>query len=161
METINRNHISYQEMDGLIDLAEKVSENIEDLKSKIKKQQTQLILNGVLVALILLAMIYIIYYYPFVQFDSAIISTKKFNNLLFPSTLIFLSFLFFSTFTIFQEISKIRFSVNREQVVLQKLLNMIEGYKDFYVEDEYGNNKSVLSKALFEMRLSRINFKVK
>ncbi len=153
METLNRNHISYQEMDELIGLAEKISVNIETLKSKIKKELTPLTL-----------------YLVFVVITTTGLMSVNSNSKAFlaenPSLQILIGFslaaiLFVPSFFTIQETNNLKISIEREKVVLTKLLNMIEGYKDLYVDDEYGNNSSVLSKALFEMRLSRINFGVK
>ena len=157
MEIINRNHISHQEMDELIGLAEKVSANIENVKDKIKFKYA-----------------YIILYCAFPLWIVLFITSGmlgQFFNIIFGSIVPviipkllggFTTGAFFAlTLLKLQELFKIKLTISREQKVLQKLLNMIEGYKDLYIEDEYGNNSRVLSKALFEMRLSRINFGVK
>lgn len=159
METLNRNHISYQEMDGLIELAEKVSENIEDLSSKIKRYQTQIkiyFLFSILAVLTLLLFSKDIEFLYNKLFDSS----KTTINLINISAVL-LGGIFAQVVFKIQDINKIKPTINREKLVLQKLLNMIEGYKDLYIENEYGNESSILSKALFEMRLSRINFGVK
>jgi ABC-type transport system involved in cytochrome bd biosynthesis fused ATPase/permease subunit len=148
METLNRNHISYQEMDELIGLAEKVSENIETLKSNSKKELTSWFL------------------YEIIVFITVLVFTKKASLIENFSLQILIGFLLVallflpSLFTL-QKINNLKNSIQREKIVIQKLLNMIEGYKDLYIENEYGTESSVVSKALFEMRLSRINFGVK
>ena len=157
METLNRNRISHQEMDELIGLAEKVSVNIENVKDKIKIKYAYIVIYCVLASLIVLLII------------SGMLG--QFFNIIFGSiiTVIILKLLgaittgAFIGLTLlkFEELVRIKSTINTEKIVLKKLLNMIEGYKDLYFEDEYGNNSRVISKALFEMRLSRINFKVK
>lgn len=157
METLNRNHISYKEMDELIGLAEKVSENIDTLKGKIKVKQAYMLLYFVLPLWIVLLII------------SGILG--QFFNTIFSSIMpeiavkllggITVGAFFAQTLLKFQELIKIKITINKEEKVLQKLLNMIEGYKDLYAEDEYGHNSPILLKALFEMRLSRISFGVK
>ena len=154
METSNKNHISYQEMDELIGLAEKVSVNVETLKSKIKKNKTSLILLCLLINVTMTASLTLINF----NSKTVLIGNPSLKFLLILSLMTISIVPFF--FTV-QEMSKLKNVVEREKQVLQKLLNMIEGYKDLYVEDEYGNNQSVVSKALFEMRLNRINFEVK
>jgi hypothetical protein len=156
METLNKNHISYQELDGLIELAEKVSENVETLKNKVISKKVNVMLYT------LFSIIIVISRLPNVIERSfhIVISNEIFgaiSNLL----MILLGGIFMHIIFKFMEISKSISTINREKLVLQKLLNMIEGYKELYFEDEYGNEPSVLSKALFEMRLSRINFGVK
>jgi hypothetical protein len=154
METLERNHISYQEMDGLIELAEKVSVNIEDLRRKVKSNQIQIAL------------------YSFFSITNlAIVFSGKvdflvngFMDNIIPSAILSLIVLLLfasivQIFLLFRKIVNIKLIINREEKVIKKILNMIEGYKDLYIE--YGNESSVLSKALFEMRLSRINFGVK
>lgn len=154
METSNKNHISYQEMDELIGLAEKVSVNVETLKGKIKKNKTSLILLCLLINVTMTASLTLINF----NSKTVLIGNPSLKFLLILSLMTISIVPFF--FTV-QEMSKLKNVVEREKQVLQKLLNMIEGYKDLYVEDEYGNNQSVVSKALFEMRLNRINFEVK
>jgi hypothetical protein len=157
METLNRNHISYQEMDGLIELAEKVSVNIEDIKHKIKIQYAYIVLYFALSLLIVLLIISGM----FGQFLNTIsISAIPELVLRIVGGITVGGFCGQSLLKL-QELLKMKSTINREQIVIQKLLNMIEGYKDLYIENEYDNESSVLSKALFEMRLSRINFGVK
>jgi ABC-type transport system involved in cytochrome bd biosynthesis fused ATPase/permease subunit len=153
METLNRNHISYQEMDELIGLAEKVSENVETLKGKIKKEQTPLTIYVLYVVGMIVGLMYI------GSITNAFLIENPFLKILLGFLL--LVALLVPIYFTFQKINNTKIVIDREQKVLQKLLNMIEGYKELYVEDEYGNNNSVLSKALFEMRLGRINFGVK
>lgn len=153
METLNRNHISYQEMDELISLAEKVYESVELLKSNVKSKQTQIVLLIMSNLLILILVFYS--------------KSNDFLNLTTNITIYGLIVVFLGGIlgaitveTVMKSIQIIndKSTILREQNVLKKLLNMIEGYKNLYFENEYGNEYSVLSKALFEMRLSRINF---
>lgn len=154
METLNRNHISYQEMDGLIELAEKVSGNIEKLKNKIRIKYLFIAIYTMSGLMILTLIFSDIVEHFFIKnsIESGIISALLG---------IILGVSFVQIVSKFFEVNDNKSTVIKEKGVLQKLLNMIEGYKDLYVEDEYGNNQSVVSKALFEMRLSRINFEVK
>ncbi|MEY4540661.1 MAG: hypothetical protein RLZZ306_2418 [Bacteroidota bacterium] len=156
METLNRNHISYQEMDGLIGLAEEVSTNIETLNGKIKTERIKFTLNILSITICLLTVMY-------VDIDNFInIFFAKNTSLNFSTILLlFCGLLFISIFFLNKRIDKIDTIIRKEETVLKKLLNMIEGYKDLYIENEYSNESSVLSKALFRMRLSRINFGVK
>jgi uncharacterized membrane protein (DUF485 family) len=157
METLNRNHISYQEMNGLIELAEKVSINIEVLRSKIKKYQVQItiyFLFSILVVIMLLSGNLEFLYNKLFNGSSTSITSMNVSAVVLGGIYALIALKF-------QDINHNKPTINREQIVLQKLLNMIEGYKDLYVEDEYSNNSHVISKALFEMRLSRINFGVK
>ncbi len=153
METLNRNHISYQEMDGLIRLAEEVSVNIEILKNKVRSKQVQVALYLASIIIVLISML------PNVIERNFYIHISNETFGVISKLLMVLSGAIFAQiiFTI-MEISKNKLTIEREEKVLQKLLNMIEGYKDLYIENEYENESSVLSKALFEMRLSRINF---
>ena len=154
METINRNHISYQEMDGLIGLAEKVSVNIEDIRDKIKIKYAYIIMY-------LLSTLLVLFLELSGVVEQFLIKNSTISSMIAILIGVILGGIFVQIVFKCVEINDNKSIINREQKVLQKLLNMIEGYKDFYVEDEYGNNNSVLSKALFEMRLSRINFGVK
>lgn len=156
METLNKNHISYQEMDGLIGLAEKVSENVEELKHNIKIKYIEIIfyLIFVFTGIVLSIAPSII---PLYFFKIDIKTSLMFSKIIIIA---FLAISSIQIFIKFQELKKIKFTIYREREVLHKLLNMIEGYKDLYIENGYGNESSVLSKALFEMRLSRINFGV-
>jgi len=58
METLNKNHISYQEMDGLIELAEKVSINIENLNGKIKTMRIKFFINIAVITMRLFILMY-------------------------------------------------------------------------------------------------------
>jgi uncharacterized membrane protein required for colicin V production len=157
MEILNRNHISFQEIDGLIRLAEEVSVNIEILKNKIKINYAYTIMYTLstllITVLVFSGMLEQFLNTVFKDIVSEIIS-KLLGSIL---TGLFISQALFK----FQGILKMKSTIIREQKVIHKLLNMIEGYKDLYIENEYGTESSVLSKALFEMRLSRINFGVK
>ncbi len=157
METLNRNHISYKEMDELIGLAEKVSENIDTLKGKIKVKKAYMLLYFVLPLWIVLLIILGILGQFFNTIFSSIMPEIAVKLLGGITVVAF----FAQTLLKFQELIKIKITINKEEKVLQKLLNMIEGYKDLYAEDEYGHNSPILLKALFEMRLSRISFGVK
>ena len=153
METLNRNNISYQEMDGLIELAEKVSENIENLKNEINSKRTQILLHSFLS---LFGTVFLI-----LTGSNFLYSNENIFFLSFWVLLILILYSFLRAYNLFKQINLNKLTINREEKVLQKLLNMIEGYKDLYVEDEYGNVSPIISKALIEMRLSRINFGVK
>lgn len=157
METLNKNHISYQEMDELIGLAEKVSVNIEDLKRKIRIRYAYILLYFSFASLIVLLIISGM----FGQVLNTIFSNVVSEIMLKTIGGIIVGVFYVQSLLKLQELIKMNSTIYREKIVIQKLLNMIEGYKDFYVEDEYGNNSRVISKALFEMRLSRINFGVK
>ena len=154
MEIINKNNISYQEMDELIGLAEKVSVNIEHTKDKIKIKYFYVAMYLLVISLVLV-----------LKFSGIIehffIKNSTMSSVIAALIGVILGSIFVQIIFKFIQINDNQLIINREQKVLQKLLNMIEGYKDLYVEDEYGNNSRVLSKALFEMRLSRINFGVK
>jgi hypothetical protein len=157
METLNRNHISYQEMDGLIELAEKVSVNLEALKDDIKTKHFYIMIYLISILTITFSVISrILWHFLNTVFNGVL---PEFISILLGSILV--AGFYQLTILKFREVTKAKTTINREEKNLRKLLNMIEGYKELYVEDEYGNNNSVLSKALFEMRLSRINFGVK
>ena len=154
METLNRNHITHQEMNELIGLAEKVSVNIEDIRDKIKIKYAYIIMY-------LLSTLLVLFLELSGVVEQFLIKNSTISSMIAILIGVILGGIFVQIVFKCVEINDNKSIINREQKVLQKLLNMIEGYKDFYVEDEYGNNNSVLSKALFEMRLSRINFGVK
>ncbi len=154
METLNRNHISYQEMDGLIELAEKVSGNIEELKNKIRVKYLFIAIYSTSVLLVLT-----LFFSNFVEHFFIKNSTE--SGIISALLGVILGGSFVQIVSKFVGVNDNKSTIIKEKGVLQKLLNMIEGYKDLYIENEYGNESSVLSKALFEMRLSRINFGVK
>ena len=158
METLNRNHISFQEIDGLIGLAEKVSVNIEDLKRKVKSYKVERVFH-----LFLFVMALSVLLYSLLSGDINWLSNEINNNtfrgfIILIATLSSILLPFRRIIILFREINNKELTMQREEKVIKKLLNMIEGYKDLYIENEYGNESSVLSKALFEMRLSRIDF---
>lgn len=131
-----------KELDELITLAEQVS-------SKIKLLKNNFTIN--LIVFVMLIVSVGIYYPYIVSFINFTFPNEK--NFDFVAQLtIFLSFFIISIATVIKN-NKIRKEIADEDKILTKLHNMITTHKRG-IDNELG----ILSNAIYEMRLSRIQF---
>lgn len=141
---IKRNDI--EELEELIDLAEKVSLNFE----KINVQIHSILIR--IVALFIIAFFSIYLYLVFYSLqDSSFKNEYSYiEKILFPSLIVFLiTCIFFFT----QRYIKLQTSKRSESRILSDLLNLINPNKESVF-----SNTSLVKKATIEMRLNRIKF---
>ena len=158
--TATEQAIQEKELEQLVSLAEAISSKIEELKSMGSKGNKTRDLREILnlcwfgvtifaVAICAILAIREIYYFPLNPNNSSykVIST-------FGFFILSLFIVIFRLRTIQSENDKkINTKIIQEQKILGELLNMIHSYKELAYQD-----MSVVSRAVFEMRLNRIHF---
>lgn len=139
---MNQSEHKINELEELIELAEKVSINIDRINKYIKNS-TYFTIVFLLIS-IFIFMYSIKYYFYFIEY---------YDNLLvvfyFLGIIIFTGFLYKKL----ESIKNMRKEVENENLILGDLLNMIHAYKQVAYKDI-----SMVKKAVTDMRLSRIKF---
>lgn len=139
---------SQDELEQLIEMAEKVSTNTQILEG----QYSRLTFNIYAVISFLMILVIAILYFSLVIPSSELNRFK--DNIPFIMFLVVVFSIIYILFKI-NERKKTYSVIYREKLILRKLLNMISSFKELTYE-----NISIVSKAVIEMRLNRIQFSV-
>ena len=128
------------ELEDLVNLAEKVSNNIDDLA----KNRSSILFTLILSVFAFTALLILSY---------NIKQDENLSLILKVGTLLSALFLGFSLYN-FRNYSYINNKIKRESKILRKLLNMIYPFQESFSKDDIG----IMRKAIFDMKLSRIKF---
>ncbi len=143
---MNSSDNKIEELEDLIELAEKVSQNIDTINERVRK--------STLNAFTLLFGCIFLCLFGFQYYQMQDLDFRNTYSLMIPtlySTVIILfSFLFLR---LLYSVTSMRESIKNENLILHNLLDMTHSYKQVVYRD-----LSVVKKAVIDMRLSRIKF---
>ena len=155
--TATEQAIQEKELEQLVSLAEAISSKIEELKDSLATKESKK-RNWVDILLRSSFFLMLVNTFGDLNVETVDKNSPLFYPLLFVTTaamiLLLLSFTPFVSKKIQSENDKkINTKIIQEQKILGELLNMIHSYKELAYQD-----MSVVSRAVFEMRLNRIHF---